>query len=249
MLKPGNMIRTVRKSHQEEVLPSEFGLLCWNVHKQNLLLQFNTYFNGLLQRYAIDLVALQEVKINPIHTTHFQNFHFSFAPNIKFFNHVYGVLNGSRIQEKETFSLLSMHRESMIQTHKCAIFSYYPLHNGSLLLLVNLHAINFRSTKVYHKEIETIFERIRHHEGALIVTGDFNSWNRKRMNIVFNQARELGLENIEMDHGHLIKSFLKHKLDHIFYRGLKLKESSVIDVEKFSDHNALYARFMATESV
>jgi len=243
MLKPGSMIRTVREGGNEDTLPSEFGLLCWNVHKQNLRLHFNTYFKELLHRYPIDLVALQEVKINPTHSAHFQNFHFSFAPNIQFFDHVYGVLNGSCVQEKETFSLLSTHQESMIQTHKSAIFSYYPLQDGGTLLLVNLHAINFRATKVYHKEIETIFEKIRHHQGAMVVTGDFNSWNRKRMNVVMKLAGNLHLKNIEMDHGHLIKSFMKYKLDHIFYRGLELKGSHVIDVERISDHNALYARF------
>lgn len=243
MLKPGSMIRAVRESEKEEVLPHEFGLLCWNVHKQNLRVPFNTYFKELLHRYPIDLVALQEVKINPSHTGYFQNFHFSFAPNIKFLGHMYGVLNGSHVLEKETFSLLSAHQESMIRTHKSAIFSLYPLANAKTLLLVNLHAINFRTTKVYHKEIETIFEKIRHHQGAMIVTGDFNSWNIKRMDILLHRTGVLGLKNIDMEHGHLIKSFMKHRLDHIFYRGLRLKESHVIDVERVSDHNALYARF------
>jgi endonuclease/exonuclease/phosphatase (EEP) superfamily protein YafD len=242
MLNPGSMIRSVLEARHEEALPPEFGLLCWNVHKQNLKIPFTLYFREMLQRYKIDLVALQEVKINSNHTV-FENFHFSFAPNIKFFNHVYGVLNGSRIQEKETFSLLSTHRESMIQTHKSAIFSYYPLQDGGPLLLVNLHAINFRATKVYNREIDNIFEIIRHHHGAMIVTGDFNSWNRKRINVVMQWAGALHLQKIEMGHGYLIKSFMKYKLDHIFYRGLQLKESYVIDVEKFSDHNALYARF------
>lgn len=244
MLKPKEVIQSTHGKREEEFLPSEFGLLCWNVHKQNLRFHFDTYFGALLQRYPIDLVALQEVKINPNHTSSFNHFHFSFAPNIKFFDHVYGVLNGSRIAEKGTFSLLSAHRESVMQTHKSAIFSYYPLHDGSTLLLVNLHAINFRATKVYHKEIETIFEKIRHHQGAMIVAGDFNSWNRKRMNVIVKLAEALHLQNIDMDHGHLIKSFMKYKLDHIFYRGLQLKESYVIDVERFSDHNALYARFI-----
>ena len=244
MLKPKGVIQSSLGKVKEEALPFEFGLLCWNVHKQNLQLHFNLYFGELLQRYTIDLVALQEVKINPNNRHFFDNFHFSFAPNMNFWNHTYGVLNGSRIAEKETFSLLSTYRESLIQTHKSAIFSYYPLYDGNTLLLVNLHAINFRTTKIYNREVEAILERVRHHQGAMIVTGDFNSWNRNRMNIVLQLMGALHLQSVDMDHDHLIKSFMKHKLDHIFYRGLKLKESYVIDVERFSDHNALYARFM-----
>lgn len=243
MLKPGSMIRTVREGERAKTLPSEFGLLCWNVQKQNLRVRFHLYFKEMLHRYPIDLVALQEVKINPAHTAVFEDFHFSMAPNIRFFDHVYGVLNGSRIPETETFSLLSTHRESMIQTHKSAIFSHYPLPDGGTLLLVNLHAINFRATRVYHREIETIFEKIRHHQGALIVAGDFNSWNTQRMNVLMKLSGELHLHAIEMDHPHLVKSFMTCRLDHIFYRGLRLRESHVVDVERFSDHNALYARF------
>lgn len=243
MLTPNTMIHSTLEPYRYEAFPREFGLLCWNIQKQNLMLPFNRYLDELLERYNVDLVALQEVKINPNRTGLFEKFHFSFAPNIKFFDHVYGVLNGSRIREKETFSLLSAHRESILQTHKSAIFSYYPLYEGEILLLVNLHAINFSTTKVYHKEIETLFEKIRHHQGAMIVTGDFNSWNRKRMNVVLKLAGALHLQTIEMDQAHLIKSFMKYKLDHIFYRGLQLQEHTVIDIQHFSDHNALYARF------
>lgn len=172
-----------------------------------------------------------------------ENFHLSFAPNIRLPDRMYGVLNGSRIPESESFSLLSLHRESMIQTRKSAVYSYYPLAGGEKLMLVNLHAINFRGNRIYRREIETIFEKSAHHKGALIVTGDFNSWNLERMNVLMKLSETLELKNIEMEQGHLIKSFMKHKLDHIFYRGLELIESGVIDVEKISDHNALYARF------
>lgn len=232
---------------ENRVLPPEFGLLCWNVHKQNRGMGFNAYFEELVRHHAIDLVALQEVKIHLHHERFGDHFHFSSAPNIRFLNQVYGVLNGSRIREEETFSLLSAHRESVIRTRKSAVFSYYRLDNGDTLLLANLHAINFRATKIYRREIDTIFERVAHHMGPMIVTGDFNSWNANRMGIVLQRMEALQLQRVQMDRDYLIKSFMKHKLDHIFYRGLKLIESYVIDVERFSDHNALCARFSTGE--
>lgn len=243
MLKPEGMIQRDSGTGEEEALPYEFGLLSWNVHKQNLKFRFHTYFEELLRRHAIDLVALQEVKINPNQLRFADDFHFSCAPNIKLFDHIYGVLNGSRVREKETFPLLSAHPESLVLTHKSTIFSCYRLHDGTTLLLANLHAINFRGARIYNREFDAILEKVRHHEGAMIVTGDFNSWNRKRMGIVMNVMEGLHLQRVTMDRDHLIRSFMKHKLDHIFYRGLKLQESYVIDVERFSDHNALYARF------
>jgi endonuclease/exonuclease/phosphatase (EEP) superfamily protein YafD len=237
------MIRNLLESSEEKILPSDFGLLCWNVHKQNLGYEFDRFFRELCERYPIDLLALQEVKINPNTVCALDIFHFSLAPNMRFLSHTYGVLNGSRIPENESFSLLSSHREGMIQTRKSAIFSTYPLHNTEVLLLVNLHAINFRATKVYHKEIEAIFDLIRHHQGAMIVTGDFNSWSKQRMGYLMKLSDALHLQNSEIEHGHLIKSFMNHKLDHIFYRGLQLVESHAVDVQHLSDHNALYARF------
>lgn len=238
-----SQIRPVQEAKRAEPFAGEFSLLCWNVHKQNLRFHFHPYFREILERYGIDLIALQEVKMERLHSTLFDPFYVSFAPNIRLPDRMYGVMNGSRIPESESFSLLSLHRESMIRTRKSAVYSYYPLANGEKLMLLNVHAINFRGNRVYRREIETIFDKCAHHKGALIVTGDFNSWNLERMGVLMKLSASLELKSIEMEQGHLIKSFMKHKLDHIFYRGLELIESGVIDVEKISDHNALYARF------
>lgn len=243
MLKPYRMIRNTLESAEEKRLPRDFGLLCWNVHKQNLGHTFDRFLGELMERYGIDLVAFQEVKIHSSKGSILDSFHFSLAPNIRFLNHVYGVLNGSRMKEIETFSLLSSHREAMIQTRKSAIFSIYPMDTGEPLLVVNLHAINFRENTVYNKELDAVFERIRRYFGAMIVTGDFNSWNKKRIAFVMKMAGALELQAVEIEQAHLIKSFMNCKLDHIFYRGLKLIESRAVDVGNLSDHNALYARF------
>lgn len=246
MFKAADMIQHTLHGIKENALPFEFGLVCWNVHKQNLTFRFHQFFEALIRRYDVDLIALQEVQIRSPHHQHcFHDFHFSFAPNIKLFDRLYGVLNGSRIKEREAFSLLTTHQESLIRTHKCTLFSYYQLSGGDTLLLVNLHAINFRRTAVYTKEIDAVFERAGDHRGAMIVTGDFNSWNVQRMNAVMRWMDRLNMRRVDMDRGHLIKSFMQHNLDHIFYRGLRLADSCVIDVEKFSDHNALYARFQS----
>ncbi|MDD5158058.1 endonuclease/exonuclease/phosphatase family protein [Sulfurimonas sp.] len=241
------MIKQELIKSKKEKLTSEFGLLCWNIYKQNDKIRFNNYLESLLREHKVDLIAFQEVKINMGSKSFLNQFHLSFAPNIKIFNNIYGVMNGACIPEIKTFSLLSKHKESVLATHKSAVFSSYKLKNGETLLLVNLHAINFRGTNVYNKEMDQIIEVLRHHEGAMIVAGDFNSWNKKRMETLSKLAHTLHLQSVTMDHGHLIKSFMRHKLDHIFYRGIELKDSHVIDTAKHSDHNALYARFRISE--
>lgn len=243
MIKSTVIIRNISEKYQEKRLPEDFGLLCWNVQKKNLGYRFNRFLAGLLEHYRIELLAFQEVKLNLSAESLLHNFHFSCAPNIRFLNHVYGVLNASCISDNSSFSLTSFHREGITQTRKSAIFSSYTLYNGETLLLVNLHAINFRALKVYHKELEAIFDSIRYHQGAMIVTGDFNSWNKHRMEYLMKLSSGLELKNSEIEHAHLIKSFMNHRLDHIFYRGLHLIESHALDVQNLSDHNALYARF------
>ncbi len=243
MLKPKEMIRKTAAIPKDESLPCEFGLLCWNVHKQNDRIRFNHQLEMLFDLYPVDLVALQEVRINVGRASLFDRFHLSFAPNIKFFNSVFGVLSGSYVPETAAYSLLSSHRESIIRTHKSAVFSSYPLFNGETLLLINLHAINFRRSEIYNKEMEIIAQEARGHTGPMIVAGDFNSWNQSRMEILTRFTRLLDLHSIEMKRGHLIKSFMRHKLDHVFYRGLQLIESHVIDTP-YSDHNPLYVRFL-----
>lgn len=243
MNKPSPIIRYTSHTFHEIRLPAQFGILCWNVQKRNLGGRFQHFFAQLLENSAIDLLAFQEVKLNLSAPRMIEGFFFSCAPNIRLFRHAYGVLNGARIHEKETFALLSSHREGMIRTRKSAICSSYSLSNGDTILMLNLHAINFRETSVYCKEIERIFESVRHHRGPMIVAGDFNSWNKERMGFVMRKAEEMGLQQAEPECSHLIKCFREHRLDHIFFRGLRLSQSRVVDVGKLSDHNALYASF------
>ncbi|HEX5329527.1 endonuclease/exonuclease/phosphatase family protein [Sulfuricurvum sp.] len=243
MIKPDTLIRNIPERKEEKRLPMEFGLLCWNVHKKNLGYRFHRFFGELCDRYRIDLLALQEVKIDPNTASSLNAYHFSMAPNMRFFRRTYGVLNGSLVPEYDSTALLSTHREGVIQTRKSAIYSTYPMDNGESLLMVNLHAINFRGSDIYRKEIEAVFDAIRHHHGAMIVTGDFNSWNQERVAYLMKLVGALQLQIGEIEHPHLVKSFMNCRLDHIFYRGLKLIESCALDVKKVSDHNALYARF------
>ena len=84
---------------------------------------------------------------------------------------------------------------------------------------------------------------LREYEGAIIIAGDFNSWNKKRVDILNWFCRELKLSKTIIENSDKIKSFLKYDLDHIFYRGLSLDFATVLECNKLSDHNPLYAYF------
>ncbi len=110
-------------------------------------------------------------------------------------------------------------------------------------MILNIHAINFRETKRYFKELEQFFALIAEHTGPLIVAGDFNSWNKKCIEKLHQTALQLSLAAVSFESKDKIKSFMGKDLDFVFYRGLSLLETAVIETDKLSDHNPLFVRF------
>jgi len=132
----------------------------------------------------------------------------------------------------------------MFRTHKSYMLSYHPLPDNQSLLIVNVHAINFVRASHFLREIELLRAELLHHKGPLIVSGDFNVWNRQRRLHLLRFCRSVGLRRATMFDAQHIKSYRKHPLDFIFYRDLGLKEATAINTTTVSDHNPIYARFV-----
>ena len=107
----------------------------------------------------------------------------------------------------------------------------------------NVHAINFRGNKRYFRELERFYELIQHHDGPMIIAGDFNAWNKKRLDKLHKVREELTLEQVPFKRTDKVKSFMGNHLDFIFYRGMELVEFSVLNDHGLSDHNPLLAQF------
>ncbi|MEA1880119.1 MAG: hypothetical protein U9N11_05710 [Campylobacterota bacterium] len=116
-------------------------------------------------------------------------------------------------------------------------------HDGTPLLILNVHAINFRENQGYNRELERFLNLIQQHKGAMIVAGDFNTWNKVRMERLHIVRKKLKLYSVPFQKDDPIKSFMGNHLDFIFYRGLELQEYSSEKVPLLSDHNPLYATF------
>ena len=91
---------------------------------------------------------------------------------------VYGVLTASQIAFTDVQTRLTSKREGIIATHKSYMMSYHPLPNEQSLLVVNVHAINFVSANYFLREMELLRAELNHHNGPLIVAGDFNVWKQ-----------------------------------------------------------------------
>jgi len=224
-------------------VPNTFGLLIWNVNKNNQKVNVKTYLKSLALKYRLDFVLLQEAKFQKKHTIPFQAYSYGAAANLQIRNNYYGVLTASSVDIHNQKALISKSKESLLNTHKSALLTTYKISEHKELTVVNIHAINFKNSQYFKLELNRILVELREYEDAIIVAGDFNSWNKKRVDILNRFCIELKLSKTIIEKSDKIKSFLNYDLDHIFYRGLTLDFATVLECNKLSDHNPLYAYF------
>lgn len=247
MFKPSQLYHRSCEIKCQRVLPDTFGVLCWNVFKQNKKhFHFKHYLHRLHQEKSIDICVMQEAAFSDQEKFALEHCTYDAAANIEVNHGFYGVLTASLVASIRADAYLSEGRESLLGPHKSLLVSSYPLSDGRELLLLNVHAINFRENRHYRRELEHFLLRVKAHEGPMIIAGDFNTWNKRRMQKLYHLCKGLQLERVPFSQEDKIKSFMGHHLDFIFFRGLELLEYEVIEEDTISDHNPLFARFGCT---
>ena len=242
MFKPSQLHHSSCHNKCEKSVPQNFGLLCWNVHKNNTKdSNFKTYLEAISSEYIFML--LQEASFRDDKPFVLPDFSFDAAANLEFRDTFYGVLTSSTVKSNRAEAFLSEGKESMFGPHKSLLLSHYSFDDGSVLLILNVHAINFRENQSYDRELERFLTLMQNHKGAMIVAGDFNTWNKKRMQKLHEIRKKLGLKMVPFTQNDSIKSFMGKHLDFIFYRGIELVKYSTDKGHKLSDHNPLFAKF------
>ncbi|WP_339036525.1 endonuclease/exonuclease/phosphatase family protein [Serratia symbiotica] len=133
-------------------------------------------------------------------------------------------------------------REPLLRLAKSALITVYPVFNDQLLMVVNIHAVNFSlGVDVYSRQLWPIGEQIVNHQGPVIMAGDFNAWNRKRINALYEFASGMALREVNFIDDYRRKAFGR-PLDFVFYRDLRVVKSSVLETSA-SDHNPLLVEF------
>lgn len=229
--------------HKDERLHHSFSLLCWNVQKRTQKETFLTYLHELHQRYDIDMLMLQEAKTDLYNKLDLKAYSYVLAPNIQTKKALFGVLTAAKSHCHHHQSYVTHAKESLWATHKSVLYTQHLLPNEAILLAVNIHAINFMPNLWFKKELDQLFESVKEHKGPLLIAGDFNSWNKKRITYLYDFAEKLDLSFVDFDDVHHVKSVMKYKLDHVLYRGLELVSAQAFDSGKLSDHNPLYVEF------
>jgi endonuclease/exonuclease/phosphatase (EEP) superfamily protein YafD len=241
MFKPNSFIKSLK--HQDDVIRDEFTILCWNVAKLTLNASYKKFTDLLIEEFDFDILLLQEVKKSLSHELELHDYSYVLSPNIETKKHIFGVLSAFRASCESEISLLTKKQELKYTTHKISLITHHKLSNGKTLLVVNLHAINFVHNRDFKYELEYIYLAIKSHKEAMIVAGDFNTWNLKRVHYLQEFADSLSLKRVGFSDESNIKKIFANSLDYIFYRDLNLIYSEVIESKKISDHNPIIAKF------
>lgn len=153
-----------------------------------------------------------------------------------------GVLTASK--EAPVFICTIRSKEPILQVPKTTLITLYDMSGtDQRLMVVNIHSINFTlGTNLFLKQLEDVGGIAAQHQGPLIISGDINTWNKKRVAIMENLFHRLDLKAVIFDSNDRVK-FFGNDIDHIYYRGLAVKKSAVIKVGS-SDHNPMLVDFM-----
>lgn len=151
-----------------------------------------------------------------------------------------GVMTISHVEPLQIFSFKI--KEPLIRVPKSALITFYRLSTNEILLVANIHSINFSlGTQQYERQIKSLEAKMKEHRGPMIIGGDFNAWSRKRLFLLYRFARKMGLKQVYYKED-LRKQFLGYSLDFIFYRGLIIDEALNLKTAA-SDHNPMFVRF------
>ncbi|MDR0806466.1 MAG: endonuclease/exonuclease/phosphatase family protein [Enterobacteriaceae bacterium] len=221
------------------VTSGALNIMVWNIFKQ----QRANWLN-VLKKHGLDsqLVLLQEAQTTP-ELINFATANYLASdqvPAIMLPQYSMGVM--TLASANPIYCCPLREREPLLRLSKSALVTVYPLDDGQQLMVVNIHAVNFSfGVDIYNQQLKPIGEQILQHTGPVIMAGDFNAWSRQRLYALYRFSARAGLQEVRFTHDWRKKAFGR-PLDFVFYRGLKVEESSVL-VTDASDHNPLLVRF------
>lgn len=241
ILPPGSFASIAQPLPAGLPLPGDTRLrvLVWNIFKQQ-----RAEWLSVLKNFGKDahLVLLQEAQTTP-ELVNFATSNYLAAdqvPALILPQHPSGVMTLSATHPVYCCPLRA--REPILRLSKSALVTIYPLPDTRLLMVVNIHAVNFTlGVDVYSKQLGPIREQMAHHLGPVIMAGDFNAWSRPRINALYHFARDMSLHEVRFTDDQRRRAFGR-PLDFVFYRGLDVTEASVL-VTRASDHNPLLVEF------
>ena len=218
-----------------KITQKTFRLLVWNLHKGQ-----DAGWQEALNRLAQgrDLLLLQEV----LNTQELAAQYSSRFPTALYASAFAYLQQQSGVEILSQFAphfyCAGSKSEPWIRIPKVGAAMSLPLSHGQALLLLNVHLINFEmNPTAYEEQLRTLMKLVSQHQGPLVLSGDFNSWNGYRAQIIQKVINEFGLEEVSFEQDHRLR-FLGNPLDHVFVRGLNVLNATTEPTES-SDHAPL----------
>jgi endonuclease/exonuclease/phosphatase (EEP) superfamily protein YafD len=220
--------------------PQKITFLNWNIYKGN-----GENWKQDLSSFADEheLMTIQEAYLDDQLVSLLDEHDFSWTMHAAFH------LNGTAAGVMNVSSSDALHScgfrvdEPIIRIPKAALISYYAIEGtNKKLLLANIHGINFTlGITAYAEQLEQLYDSVAHHDGPMIVAGDFNSWSGERLVQMKSLVERLALSKIEYAVNNKTHVF-GNAIDHVFYRQLELVDNKVLQVSS-SDHNPISVSF------
>lgn len=247
--------RIAEFSDRHQTLPASITVVVWNVQKGNHP-QFGEDLRNLLARERPDIVFLQEAKADLIEPQAMGGY---FAEGWRYpwpGGDTVGVLTLSRAAPVRIEPVPTRSRELGVTAPKVSLVTEYRLPTGKNLLAVNVHLLNFErwSVSKIHRQLEDLEAIMAAHSGPILMAGDFNTWNRKRLDLVkritaavdltevsgFARGRTTGDTESEFWNGVFgVEKDLP--LDRVFYSGFIPRSARVLRYNT-SDHKPMLVK-------
>jgi endonuclease/exonuclease/phosphatase (EEP) superfamily protein YafD len=246
---------------REPVLPPNLSIVAWNAEKGGDP-QFKSDLRTLIMEQQPDFVFLQEAKADLLETNQIGG---HFAGSWKYprpGGPTIGLLTLSRMPPERVQPVPTRGREFLVTAPKLSLITEYPLPNGDSLLAVNVHLLTFErwATINVRAQLNELQSIIAAHRGPVLLAGDFNTWNQKRLDLVDALAEALQLTEVTdfPDGRHtagLRASFLNWvfgidkdlPLDRVYYRGFRHHTARVLTYDS-SDHRAILVTLVLRSS-
>ena len=219
---------------------SGFSMLSWNIQKENQA-GWDSDFERLSRN--TDLVIIQEAYLtNDLRQLLARGpYYWHLVTAFEYQDVKAGVLTAATIEPDFVCPLRAA--EPMIRLPKTILITRYPLSNTNRSLMVaNIHMINFTpNLSAFYEQAHQMSEILSEHQGPMILSGDFNTWSEERLAIINDMAVNLGLAPVNFN-TELARKVFGHTDDLVYYRGLTVEETRVVEVSS-SDHNPMLVRF------
>lgn len=243
-------LETFGSARDRELDGNSIKVLVWNIKKAEMkpwATEFGEYARGkdiFLVQEAYDVPRMVE-EISSI-----EGYRWDLGRSFEYvrYNHGTGTMVGSRAEPEEVIVTQTPDHEPILNTPKAMTFAKYGLDNSDKsLLVISIHAINFRELAPFKRNLAQAKAEIDKHDGPVLFAGDFNTHLKERTNYLVKMMKEMNFTEITWINGNqrMKAPVTGNFLDHGFVRGLTVKHAECLGNSRGSDHRPLVIELAA----